>query len=36
MYPTIPAELFSSAAELVCALFTMLAVLITLAVTARG
>jgi hypothetical protein len=36
MYPTVPAELFSGAAELVSYFFTMIAVLITLAVTTRG
>jgi hypothetical protein len=36
MYPTVPAELFSGAVELVACLFTMIAVLITLTITSRG
>jgi len=36
MYPTIPGELFSGAAQLVSYFFTMIAVFVTLAVATRG
>jgi hypothetical protein len=36
MYPTVPSELFSSAVELVSYFLTMVAVLVTLTITARG
>jgi hypothetical protein len=36
MYPTIPAELFTGAVELVICLFTMITVLVSLAITTRS
>ena len=36
MYPAVPAEVCSGAVNLVCYFFTVIAVLVTLALTARA